>query len=97
MSAGHENWYVYYPAPHDGSSEALRQLRAMQQRVSTGGVSRVRIEERVGAPATPTWMEVYEGIENPTAFAAMLESAVRDSLLPVELTATRRIERFRCL
>jgi Domain of unknown function (DUF4936) len=97
MSAGHENWYIYYPAPRDGGMEALQRLRAMQQRVSTSGVSRVRIEERVGAPATPTWMEVYEGVQNPSAFAAVLDSAVRDSQLPVELTAARRIERFRGL
>jgi hypothetical protein len=97
MSAGHENWYIYYPAPRAGGSEALQRLRAMQQRVSTSGVSHVRIEERVGAPATPTWMEVYEGIENPVAFESLLASAVRDSQLPVELTAARRIERFRCL
>ena len=97
MSAGHENWYIYYPAPRDGGTEALQRLRTMQQRVSTGGVSRVRIEERVGAPTTPTWMEVYEGIENPVAFESLLASAVLASQLPAELTAERRIERFRCL
>ena len=41
MNTGHENWYIYYPAPRDGGPEALQQLRAMQQRLSTGGVGRV--------------------------------------------------------
>ncbi len=63
MSTGPENWYVYYPAPRERGAEALQSLRVMQQRLLTGNVSRVRIEERVGAPATPTWMEVYEGID----------------------------------
>ena len=35
--------------------------------------------------------------QNPSAFAAVLDSAVRASQLPAELTAARRIERFRSL
>jgi Domain of unknown function (DUF4936) len=97
MNAVQENWYIYYPAPREGGAEALQLLRAMQQRVSASGVSQVRIEERVGTPSTPTWMEVYEGIEDPGAFASALASAVLESRLPSELTAARRIERFRCL
>ncbi len=76
MSPASENWYIYYPAPREGSAVALQRLRSMQQRLSASGVGRVRIEERVGTPTTPTWMEVYEGIENPDAFASRLASAV---------------------
>ena len=97
MNTGRENWYIYYPAPRDGGPEALHRLRAMQQRLSTGGVSRVSIEERVGEAATPTWMEVYEGIQDPGAFAAMLAAALRESQLPSEMMTARRIERFRSL
>ena len=92
-----ENWYIYYPAPREDSVEALQRLRSMQHRLSANGVARVRIEERVGALTTPTWMEVYEGIEDPDAFASQLASAVLESQLPADLATTRRIERFRCL
>lgn len=97
MSPVSENWYIYYPAPREGSAVALQRLRSMQQRLSASGVSRVRIEERVGTPTTPTWMEVYEGIKDPDAFASQLASAVLESRLPVDLAAARRVERFRCL
>jgi predicted phage gp36 major capsid-like protein len=97
MNTGRENWYIYYPAPRDGGPAALQRLRAMQQRLSTGGVGRVSIEERVGETTTPTWMEVYEDIQDPGAFAAALASALRESQLPSELMTARRIERFRSL
>ena len=95
MNTGHENWYIYYPAPRDGGAEALQRLRAMQQRLSTRGVGRVSIEERVGETATPTWMEVYAGIQDPGTFAAVLAAALRESQLPAEMMTARRIERFR--
>ena len=97
MSTGRENWYIYYPAPRDGVPEALQRLRAMQQRLSNGGVGRVSIEERVGEMTTPTWMEVYEGIQDPGAFAAVLAAALRETQLPSDMMAARRTERFRCL
>lgn len=97
MNIGRENWYIYYPAPRHGTADVLQRLRAMQQRVLAGGVNRVSIEERVGEATTPTWMEVYEGIRDPGAFAAELASALRASQLPAELMTARRIERFRSL
>ncbi|MGE5713065.1 MAG: DUF4936 family protein [Betaproteobacteria bacterium] len=97
MSTGRESWYIYYPAPRDGGPEALQRLRAMQQRLSAGGVGRVSIEERVGEMTTPTWMEVYEAIENPGEFAAALAAALRETQLPSDMIAARRIERFRRL
>ena len=97
MNTVHENWYIYYPAPRDGGPEALQQVRAMQQRLSTRGVGRVSIEERVGETTAPTWMEVYAGIQDPGTFAAVLADALRESQLPAEMMAARRIERFRSL
>lgn len=93
MSAQSENWYVYYAAPGDG--EALARVRAMQLELSRGSAVRARLEERV-ASERPTWMEVYEGIADPDAFALTLAAALEANRLP-ELTGVRHIERFRPL
>jgi hypothetical protein len=93
MSAQPENWYVYYAAPADAT--ALARVRAMQQALTGAGAVRARLEERV-ATERPTWMEVYEGIDDPDAFAATLAAALDAHRLP-ELVGVRRIERFRCL
>ena len=96
MSSARENWYVYYPAPAAAES-VLPQLRAMQQRLADHSGVRARMEERVGAGATPTWMEVYEGVSDPDQFAAVLADAINDSESTRELAQARRVERFRCL
>jgi hypothetical protein len=96
MTTVHENWYVYYPAPAAAGS-VLPLLRAMQQRLVDRSGVRARLEERVGPGATPTWMEVYEGVNDPDGFAATLAEAVKDSEWTRELAQARRVERFRCL
>ena len=96
MSSAFENWYVYYPAPAAVGS-VLPQLRAMQQRLADCSGVRARLEERVGPGATPTWMEVYEGVSDPDGFAATLADAINASESTRELAQARRIERFRCL
>ena len=96
MSHEKENWYVYYPAPSAVAS-ALPALRRMLDTLATGSHVHTRLEESVGSRSTPTWMEVYEGIHDPTAFEAALAAAVRASGLPPELMAARRVERFRNL
>jgi hypothetical protein len=96
MNTAHENWYVYYPAPAEVAS-ALPQLRAMQQRLADCSGVCARIEERVGPGASPTWMEVYEGVRDPDGFAATLAEAISASGWARELAQARRIERFRCL
>ena len=96
MSTAPENWYVYYPAPAAVGS-VLPQLRAMQQRLADRSGVRVRLEERVGPGATPTWMEVYEGVSDPDGFAATLADAINASEWTRELAQARRVERFRCL
>lgn len=95
MTEPTENWYVYYPAP-DSANQALPAVRMMLDTLATGTDIRTRLEERVGN-STPTWMEVYEGVRDPIAFATALEAAVRACGLPKELTAARRVERFRSL
>ena len=96
MSDTTENWYVYYPAP-SAAGLALPALRAMLHTLAAGNDIRARLEERVEQRSTPTWMEVYEGVRDPIAFEAALNAAVRASGLPQELTAARRVERFRFL
>jgi len=89
-----ETWYVYSAAPQAAAS-ALPLVRQMQERlVMTTGI-RARIEERVQPGATPTWMEVYEGVSDPGTFASNLQAAVHASGLATEHTLARRIERFR--
>ncbi len=88
-----ENWYVYYAAPSDGS--AIARIRTMQAALSGGGGVRARLEERI-ATETPTWMEVYEGVDDPEAFALTLDAALGAHRV-AELIGTRHIERFRCL
>lgn len=90
-----ENWYVYYPAP--ATADALPRLRSMQQRLAQASGVTVRIEARTAAGATPTWMEVYEGIADPSAFSTQLADALKASGLSEELPAQRRVERFRPL
>ena len=96
MNTAHENWYIYYPAPA-AVAAALPQLRAMQQRLVDCSGVRARLEERVGPGATPTWMEVYEGVSDPDGFAATLAEAVGAGEWTRELAQARRVERFRCL
>jgi hypothetical protein len=96
MTIAHENWYVYYPAPAAVGS-VLPQLRAMQQRLADRSGVRARLEERVGPGATPTWMEVYEGVGDPDGFAATLADAINDGEWTRALAQARRVERFRCL
>ena len=69
----------------------------MQQRLADRSGVRARLEERVGPGATPTWMEVYEGVSDPDGFAATLAEAVGASEWTRELAQARRVERFRCL
>lgn len=95
MTAPRENWYVYYPAP--AAPDALPRLRAMQRQLAQASGTVARLEERAAADATPTWMEVYEGIADPRAFAAQLAAALQASGLQRELPAQRRVERFRPL
>jgi hypothetical protein len=91
-----ENWYVYYAAPA-AAATALPLLRQMQQRLMNKDGVRARIEERVQAGATPTWMEVYEGVTDPQAFASNLQAAVRASGMAADHLGERHIERFRGL
>lgn len=89
-----ENWYVYYPAPHQPEA-ALPRLRAMQRALEAEAGVRARLEARTDA-ARPTWMEVYENVADAERFAARLDGAVA-ALDLHEFAAARRVERFRPL
>ena len=75
----------------------MPQLRVMQQQLADRNGVRARLEERVGPGATPTWMEVYEGVNDPDGFAASLADALNAGEWTRELAQARRVERFRCL
>jgi hypothetical protein len=91
-----ENWYVYYAAPAVAAS-ALPLLRQMQEQLVKDCGIRARLEERVEAGTTPTWMEVYEGVTDPQTFASHLQAAFGASGLADRHAGARRIERFRRL
>ena len=93
MNARRESWYVYYAAP--AAVDAVERVRAMQRELTSAGAVRARLEERVAAEK-PTWLEVYEGIADPDAFALRLSAALAANRLR-ELTGERHIERFRPL
>jgi len=95
MTGPRENWYIYYPAP--AAADALPRLRAMQRQLAQASGIVARIEARAAADATPTWMEVYEGVADPQAFAAQLADALQASGLQGELPSQRHVERFRPL
>lgn len=92
-AASVEHWYVYYPAPAAG---LLDTVRAMQRELAAARGVETRLEQRIGA-ATPTWMEVYENVRDPSSFDRALAAALAASGLPPEMHALRRVERFRPL
>lgn len=94
MSQTAENWYVYYPAP--SAASALPLLRAMQEQLAQRGGISARVEERVETGATPTWMEVYEGVKDPDGFAELLRATLQSTGY-AEYARGRHIERFRPL
>lgn len=89
-----EHWYVYYKLPESARSETIDRVRRMQGALAAQ-VSDTRLVERTDNGDMLTFMEIYEGIDAPTRFAAALEDALLRSGLPGELRAARRTERFR--
>ena len=89
-----ENWYVYYPTL---GAPALPLLREMQRQLTQHAAVQARLEERVGAAAPPTWMEVYEGVNHPDEFARLLDAALGRLGLTEPQRAARHLERFRRL
>jgi hypothetical protein len=89
-----EYWYVYYKLPESARAETIDRVHRMQGALAAE-VGGMRLVERTDSGETLTFMEVYEGIDTPSRFAAALEEAVLRSGLPGELRAARRTERFR--
>lgn len=89
-----ENWYVYYPA---AGAPALPLLREMQRQLVQHAEVQARLEERVGSGAPATWMEVYEGVNQPEEFAKLLDAALGQVGLTEPQRAARHVERFRRL
>ena len=86
--------YVYYRVAEPASSAALDLVRQLIADVAGESAVRGRVLRR--RDDAMTWMEVYEGIDDPDAFEAILERAVvarrAESILAPG--STRTIERF---
>jgi 2-polyprenyl-3-methyl-5-hydroxy-6-metoxy-1,4-benzoquinol methylase len=92
-----QHWYVYYKLPRAEREVSIARVRQMQQDVARASTVRMLLLERAEESKqhdTMTMMEVYEDIEQPEHFAAVLDAAVRRSGLSAVLVAARRVERF---
>lgn len=70
-------YYVYYRIAPERADDAKRIVAALQQDVLRQTGVRGRLLRRRDDPAT--WMEIYEGIANESAFEAALAAAVERS------------------
>ncbi|MGH6611107.1 MAG: DUF4936 family protein [Burkholderiaceae bacterium] len=88
-----QHWYVYYKVPSDMLSDVVTEVRQMQDTLAQTSGVRGRLLARNSESVT-TLMEIYERIDKPEGFAAMLDQAVSNSSLSTELRVARRTERF---
>jgi hypothetical protein len=82
------NYYVYYKLPAERVAEARRLVDALFDAVEKRCGVRGRWMRRRDDPAT--YMEVYEGVKDESAFEALLE------LEGGKLGVPRKLERFVC-
>lgn len=90
-----ENWYVYYNLPAAQYSSMLPRVQIMQRKLAAANGVTARLERRVDDETTPTVMEIYEHVADPKQFSAALEVAVDAAEFAPELSAARRLERFK--
>lgn len=88
-----QHWFVYYKVPPAMLSNTISEVRRMQDVLAHASGVRGRLLARNGADAA-TLMEIYERIDAPERFAAMLDQAVADANVPDALRTARRTERF---
>jgi hypothetical protein len=90
-----QHWYVYYKLPLVERTGLLERVRGMQRQLAQAADVRMRLLERTDGAETTTVMEVYEEIEEPQRFGALLDAAVHALQLPAAQVSARRVERFR--
>lgn len=89
-----EHWFVYYRLPESARTETIERVRQMQGTLAAE-VGDARLVERADGAGTLTFMEIYESVEVPARFSAMLEDAVLSSGLAGDICSARRTERFK--
>ena len=89
-----QHWYVYYKLPRSERDATIERVRRVQEQIAGSSSARVRLLERTEQADTTTVMEVYEDIDQPERFGAVLDAVVRACGLPESHLAARRIERF---
>jgi hypothetical protein len=90
-----QHWYVHYRLPHAQCSAFAARVDVMLNTIAATTSVRGRLPRRDKDDAQyVTLMEQYDGIADPTAFAAELANAVRDSGMAGEVIAQQRVERF---
>jgi hypothetical protein len=90
-----QHWYVYYKLTPTERTGLLERVRGMQRQLSQSADVQMRLLERTEGAETTTVMEVYEEIDEPQRFGALLDAAVHAAQLPAAHVAARRVERFR--
>ncbi len=92
MGGRPSHFYVYYRVTADTAiaRATIGQLMAdVEQRTGVSG----RLYARSGDPST--WMEIYEPVSNPAAFARSLAACVRKrAAAAVSADGVRTVERF---
>jgi hypothetical protein len=88
------SYFIYYRVAPEHSACIVSRVRGMQADVeaATGVAGRLLQKD----DATGTWMEIYEGVANGTAFETGLQqAALRAGLLGLlAADAKRHVERF---
>jgi hypothetical protein len=70
----HQNLYVYFKLAEQPRAELIAALQAMQGELAAQTGVRARLMRR--RDDIDTWMEVYEGIADATAFSALLQAGL---------------------
>ncbi len=85
------HYFVWYRVPGDAGAARAR-VDALQRELEsrTGVIGRLLM--RPGAP--PTWMEIYEGVRDPSAFEAALAEVAAHHGVAAHAPAGRHVESF---
>ncbi|MFN3715441.1 MAG: DUF4936 family protein [Thiobacillus sp.] len=84
--------YVYYRIRPDRTADALARASAQMRAMRAFCTLPPRIMQRCNDPST--WMEIYEGIADWTAFASAFDRATAESGLASCLAGERHLECF---
>jgi hypothetical protein len=92
-----EHWYVYYKVPATDTAAVAKRVRAMFNSLGASAPRGRLLRRADEGDGEVTLMEVYEPVADGSAFASLLDGALRTSGLGPDIIAGRRIERFKDL